>query len=168
MILKRAVAFWVAVSIPFCVLGVMALLPVLGMNLDSITLAAMLLVIGIIVDDSVIVAERIYQERENGKAPLDAAKSGVQSVIRPIIASLTTTALVFIPMFLIPGTMGKAIMVIPITVIAALLFSLIECTFTLPAHLANSLKKEEKKKQKEERFNRVFNQYHSFLIDCLN
>lgn len=66
MILKRAVAFWVAVSIPFCVLGVMALLPALGMNLDSITLAAMLLVIGIIVDDSVIVAERIYQERENG------------------------------------------------------------------------------------------------------
>ena len=51
---------------PICVFGVMALLPVLGMNLDSITLAVMLLVIGIIVDDSVIVAERIYQERENG------------------------------------------------------------------------------------------------------
>ncbi len=167
MILKRAVAFWVAVSIPFCVLGVMAVLPALGMNLDSITLAAMLLVIGIIVDDSVIVAESIYQERENGKAPLDAAKSGVQSVIRPIIASLTTTALVFIPMFFIPGTMGKAIMVIPITVIAALLFSLIECTFTLPAHLANSLKKEEKKKQKEQRFNRVINQYQSLLARCL-
>ncbi|WP_295893659.1 efflux RND transporter permease subunit [uncultured Vibrio sp.] len=167
MILKRAVAFWVAVSIPFCVLGVMAILPALGMNLDSITLAALLLVIGIIVDDSVIVAESIYQEREKGKSPLDAAKSGVQNVMRPILASLTTTALVFIPMFFIPGTMGKAIMVIPITVIAALLFSLIECTLTLPAHLAHSLKKEEKKRQKVDRFNGVSKHYQSLLHHCL-
>ncbi|WP_028025676.1 efflux RND transporter permease subunit [Enterovibrio calviensis] len=167
IILKRAVAFWVSVSIPFCVLGVMAVLPALGMNLDSITLAAMLLVIGIIVDDSVIVAESIYQEREKGKTPLEAAKSGVRNVIRPIFASLTTTALVFLPMFFIPGAMGKAIMVIPITVIAALLFSLAECTFTLPAHLVNALKKDEKKKHQEDRFNGVVKRYRSLLVRCL-
>ncbi|MEZ9233178.1 efflux RND transporter permease subunit [Vibrio amylolyticus] len=167
MILKRAVAFWVSVSIPFCVLGVMAVLPALGMNLDSITLAAMLLVIGIIVDDSVIVAESIYQEREKGKEALEAAKTGVQNVIRPIFASLTTTALVFIPMFFIPGTMGKAVIVIPITVIAALLFSLAECTFTLPAHLANSLKKENKKPKKADRFNAVIKRYQAVLERCL-
>lgn len=67
LILQRAIAFWVSVSIPFCVLGVMTVLPILGMNLDSITLAALLLVIGIIVDDSVIVAESIYQQRQQGK-----------------------------------------------------------------------------------------------------
>ncbi|MBW3695145.1 efflux RND transporter permease subunit [Vibrio sp. T187] len=167
MILKRQVAFWVSVSIPFCVLGVMAVLPALGMNLDSITLAALLLVIGIIVDDSVIVAESIYQEKEKGKTALEAATSGVQNVIRPIIASLTTTALVFIPMFFIPGTMGKAVIVIPITVIAALLFSLAECTFTLPAHLANSLAKESKKQQNDDRFAGLINQYQSLLERCL-
>ncbi|MFA0087858.1 efflux RND transporter permease subunit [Vibrio sp. 10N.261.51.F12] len=167
MILRRKVAFWVSVSIPFCVLGVMAVLPALGMNLDSITLAALLLVIGIIVDDSVIVAESIYQEKERGKSAIDAAISGVQKVIRPIIASLTTTALVFIPMFFIPGAMGKAIIVIPITVIAALLFSLAECTFTLPAHLAKSLDADANRAPKNERFNAIIQRYQRLLSDCL-
>ncbi len=67
MILQRRVAFWVSVSIPFCVFGVMMVLPIMGLNLDSITLAALLLVIGIIVDDSVIIAESIFQEKEAGK-----------------------------------------------------------------------------------------------------
>lgn len=168
LILKRQIAFWVSMSIPFCILGVMAILPMLGMNLDSITLAALLLVIGVIVDDSVIVAESIYQEKEKGLSALDAAVSGTQKVIKPIIASLTTTALVFIPMLFIPGTMGKAIFVIPVTVIAALLFSLAECTFTLPAHLANSLDKKERKEEKVDKFQIIINQYQRLLTHCLN
>ncbi|MGF1871020.1 efflux RND transporter permease subunit [Photobacterium indicum] len=167
IILKRQIAFWVSVSIPFCVLGVMAILPILGMNLDSITLAALLLVIGIIVDDSVIVAESIYQEKESGKSALEAAVIGTQKVIKPIIASLTTTALVFIPMFFIPGTMGKAIVVIPITVIVALLFSLAECTYTLPAHLANSLNKTEVKSKTSDYFQSITSAYTNLLTWCL-
>ncbi|MCW8345939.1 efflux RND transporter permease subunit [Vibrio sp. ZSDZ65] len=167
MILKRQVAFWVSVSIPFCVLGVMAVLPALGMNLDSITLAALLLVIGIIVDDSVIVAESIYQQKEQGKSGVEAATLGVQNVIRPIIASLTTTALVFIPMFFIPGTMGKAIIVIPITVITALLFSLAECTFTLPAHLATSLDSPPRNGSNNTRFTALIQRYKAILCYCL-
>ncbi len=159
MILKRQIAFWVSVSIPFCVLGVMAVLPILGMNLDSVTLAALLLVIGIIVDDSVIVAESIYQEKEAGKSAINAAIDGTKNVIKPIIASLTTTALVFIPMFFIPGTMGKAIVVIPITVLVALLFSLAECTFTLPAHLANSLIEKKKEANSTDHFQVVTRAY---------
>lgn len=168
LILKRQIAFWVSMSIPFCILGVIAILPMLGMNLDSITLAALLLVIGVIVDDSVIVAESIYQEKEKGLSALDAAVSGTQKVIKPIIASLTTTALVFIPMLFIPGTMGKAIFVIPVTVIAALLFSLAECTFTLPAHLANSLDKKERKEEKVDKFQIIINQYQRLLTHSLN
>lgn len=167
LILKRQIAFWVSMSIPFCILGVMAVLPMLGMNLDSITLAALLLVIGIIVDDSVIVAESIYQEKEKGLNSIEAAISGTQKVIKPIIASLTTTALVFIPMLFIPGTMGKAIYVVPITVIAALLFSLAECTFTLPAHLAKSLEDKKQKTPKVDRFQTIIEQYKSLLIRCL-
>ncbi len=167
MILKRQVAFWVSVSIPFCVLGVMAALPLLGMNLDSITLAALLLVIGIIVDDSVIIAESIYQEKESGKNALEAAIIGTQKVIKPIMASLTTTALVFIPMFFIPGTMGKAVAVIPITVITALLFSLAECSFTLPAHLAKSLESEKASSPTEVYFQSVARIYTYILGTCL-
>ncbi|EGU59942.1 acriflavin resistance protein [Vibrio nigripulchritudo ATCC 27043] len=168
LILKRQVAFWVSVSIPFSVLGVVILLPAYGMNLDSITLAAMLLVIGIIVDDSVIVAESVYREYQRGKSGLEAAIAGTQKVIKPIIASLTTTALVFIPMFFIPGTLGKAVVVIPITVITALLFSLAECTFTLPAHLASSLEKEGLKKSKPDKFNTLTDQYQKLLSGSLN
>ncbi|KJY69178.1 efflux RND transporter permease subunit [Vibrio nigripulchritudo] len=168
LILKRQVAFWVSVSIPFSVLGVVILLPAYGMNLDSITLAAMLLVIGIIVDDSVIVAESVYREYQRGKSGLEAAIAGTQKVIKPIIASLTTTALVFIPMFFIPGTLGKAVVVIPITVITALLFSLAECTFTLPAHLASSLEKEGLKNSKPDKFNALTEQYQKLLSGSLN
>ncbi|NOI79390.1 efflux RND transporter permease subunit [Vibrio tubiashii] len=166
MILKRQVAFWVSLSIPFCILGVLAVLPILGLNLDSITLAALLLVIGIIVDDSVIVAESIYQQKELGKNGLEAAVLGTQKVIKPIIASLSTTALVFIPMMFIPGTMGKAVLVIPITVIAALLFSLAECTFTLPAHLSHALSSKETTVQ-DDKFNIVSKTYRRLLTQAL-
>lgn len=166
MILKRQVAFWVSVSIPFCILGVLAVLPLLGLNLDSITLAALLLVIGIIVDDSVIVAESIYQEKERGKTGLDASISGTKKVIKPIIASLSTTALVFIPMLFIPGTMGKAVMVIPITVIAALLFSLAECTLTLPAHLSGALESK-KNKAEDDKFKAISQWYRKGLTAAL-
>jgi len=165
MVLKRQVAFWVSLSIPFCILGVLAVLPMLGLNLDSITLAALLLVIGIIVDDSVIVAESIYQEKEKGKSGLDAAVSGTKKVVKPIIASLSTTALVFIPMMFIPGTMGKAVLVIPITVIAALLFSLMECTITLPAHLSGAL--ESKKDNSKDKFNSISHGYRRLLTKAL-
>ncbi|MCY9802520.1 efflux RND transporter permease subunit [Vibrio scophthalmi] len=139
--LQRQVAFWVAVSIPFCIFGVIALIPGLGMTLDAITLAALLLVIGIIVDDSVIVAESIYREKELGAEALDAAVEGALKVYKPVLASLTTTVLVFIPMFFIPGEFGMQIAVIPLTVIMALTFSWIECTVTLPAHLVESFNK---------------------------
>ena len=167
MILQRRVAFWVSVSIPFCVFGVMIVLPIMGLNLDSITLAALLLVIGIIVDDSVIIAESIFQEKEAGKKGVDAAVSGTLKVIKPLMASLVTTALVFIPMMFIPGTMGKAVAVIPITVIAALVFSFIECTLTLPAHLS-SAKENTKKVEEKDRFEWISNQYSSLLNVALN
>jgi len=184
LVLKRQIAFWVSVSIPFCVLGVMAILPALGMNLDSITLAALLLVIGIIVDDSVIIAESIYQEKEQGDDAITAAVNGTVKVIKPILASLTTTALVFIPMFFIPGVLGLAVAVIPLTVIAALLFSLAECTLTLPAHLADSLatldnKAKEKlkitgkstsakAKPTEDKFHVIIDAYRKLLTRCIN
>ncbi|WP_135381804.1 efflux RND transporter permease subunit [Vibrio tasmaniensis] len=163
LILKRQIAFWVSVSIPFCVLGVMIVLPAAGLNLDSITLAALLLVMGIIVDDSVIVAESIYQEKEKGKPALQAAVDGTRQVIKPILASLITTALVFIPMFFISGSMGKVVAVIPITVISALLFSLAECSFTLPAHLAHTINTGQKRDEEKDRFEGIRQRYRCLL-----
>ncbi|NOH98964.1 efflux RND transporter permease subunit [Vibrio sp. 99-70-13A1] len=166
--LMRQVAFWVAVSIPFCIFGVLALIPGMGMTLDAITLSALLLVIGIIVDDSVIVAESIYSEREKGASPLEAAIEGTLKVYKPVLASLTTTVLVFIPIFFIPGELGMEIAVIPLTVIMALTFSWFECTVTLPAHLADAMKKPTPKTKSTEVINKLSARYELILASALN
>lgn len=161
--LQRQVAFWVAISIPFCIFGVIASIPGLGMTLDAITLTALLLVIGIIVDDSVIVAESIYREKERGAAPLEAAVEGTVKVYKPVLASLTTTVLVFIPMFFIPGEFGMQIAVIPLTVIMALTFSWLECTVTLPAHLAESFNKPNYNTRTIISFDKLIDHYRKWL-----
>lgn len=142
--LRKEISFWVSVSIPFCVLGVIAFLPFFGISLDTITLAALLLVIGIIVDDSVVVAESISQQRLKGLEPLEASVQGVKEVFKPLIASLSTTCLVFIPMLFLTGGLGMFVYVVPIVVILSLLLSLIDCFILLPAHIKKIKAKEEK------------------------
>lgn len=142
--LRKQISFWVSISVPFCILGVVSLLPFFGISLDSITLAALLLVIGIIVDDSVVVAESISQFRQKGYSPKEASVLGVKSVFKPLIASLTTTCLVFIPMLTLSGSLGRMVYVIPVVVILSLLISLFDCIILLPAHINNIKEKNEK------------------------
>ena len=104
-------AFWVALGIPVSVLGTIALLPLFDVSLDVITLSAMILVLGIIVDDAIIVAENINRHRELGASPLDAAVKGLQEVFTPVLTTILTTLLAFAPMFFIPGEEGKFIFV---------------------------------------------------------
>jgi multidrug efflux pump subunit AcrB len=106
-----------------------------GAYLDSIALGAMILVIGIIVDDGIVVAENIWRFREMGKAPLDAAVEGASAVFKPVVTTLLTTALAFAPMFFMTGTLGDFIYVIPLVVLLALLVSFTELSVALPAHL---------------------------------
>ncbi len=142
--LRKEVSFWVSVSIPFCVLGVIAFLPFFGISLDTITLAALLLVIGIIVDDSVVVAESISQYRQKGLSPVEASVEGVKDVFKPLVASLTTTCLVFVPMLFLTGGLGMFVFVVPVVVILSLLLSMIDCFILLPAHIKNIKAKTEK------------------------
>ncbi len=128
-------AFWVAMGIPVALLGTIFLLPVFGAYLDSIALGAMILVIGIIVDDGIVVAENIWRYREQGMAALDAAVEGAAAVFKPVMTTLATTGLAFAPMFFMTGTLGDFIYVIPLVVILALLVSFFELTIALPAHL---------------------------------
>jgi len=128
-------AFWVAMGIPVALLGTIFLLPVFGAYLDSIALGAMILVIGIIVDDGIVVAENIWRYREQGLAPLDAAVEGASAVFKPVVTTLATTGLAFAPMFFMTGTLGDFIYVIPLVVVLALIVSFAELTVALPAHL---------------------------------
>ncbi len=128
-------ALWVSMGIPVALLGTIFMLPMFGAYLDSIALGAMILVIGIIVDDGIVVAENIWRYREQGRPPLEAAVEGAVTVFKPVITTLLTTGLAFAPMFFMTGTLGDFIYVIPLVVILALVVSLGELTIALPAHL---------------------------------
>ena len=141
LFLNYRIAFWVAFSIPVVMFGVIFLLPLFGTYLDGITLSAMILVLGIIVDDGIIISENIYDRWQRGESPQDAAVNGVKEVFYPVLTTALTTLLAFIPMFFMPGLMGKFIYVIPLTVCLALFVSQIEVVVALPAHLLAGMKK---------------------------
>jgi multidrug efflux pump subunit AcrB len=139
--LNLRIAFWVALGIPVAILGVIFLLPVFDSFLDTVTMTAMVLVIGIIVDDAIIVAENIYSFHEQGLAPVDAAVKGVTTVFKPVLTTICTTIVVFSPLFVFPGMLGDFVRFIPLVVTLALLISLVECTLALPAHLVPGLRR---------------------------
>jgi len=139
--LSLRTAFWVSLSIPVILLGVIFLLPITGAYLDIIALTAMLLVIGIIIDDGIIVSENIVRRRELGDPPLEAAARGISEVARPVITTLITTFLAFAPMYFMTGVFGEFVYSIPLVISLAVLISVAEVTIALPSHLMPGLKK---------------------------
>lgn len=136
--LNLKTAFWVSLSLPVSLLGTVILLGIFGENINLISLAGMILVLGIVVDDSIVVAESIHYYKQKGLRGIEAATTGLKRVIMPIITTITTTILVFSSMFLMSGTLGKFTYVIPLVVIFALLLSLSEVWIALPAHLVSA------------------------------
>ena len=137
LFLELRVAIWVSVGIPVAFLGAVALMPVLGVSINMISLFAFLLVLGIVVDDAIVVSENIVLERKAGTAPLLAALRGARTVRAPVFASVLTTVAAFLPMvFAVPGADAQIWKVIPLIVIPVLLISLLESQVCLPAHLA--------------------------------
>lgn len=139
LFLDKRIAFWVAVSIPVCLLGTLALLPALGQILDAYTLSALILIIGIIVDDAVVVSDKIIAYIEEGQSTEQAIKNGVKAVFPAITASVLSTMIAFIPLLFLPGNSGQMMYVIPLTVIVALCFSFIDALFFIPSHLKGLL-----------------------------
>ncbi|MDX1386590.1 MAG: efflux RND transporter permease subunit, partial [bacterium] len=133
-------SFWIAMSIPTSIAVALIVIPWFGVDLNAITLAAMVLVLGMLVDDSVVVAENIFSHRHT-KPPFEAARDGTLEVYKPVLATVLTTFGAFAPMLAMSGIMGRFIYVIPVTIIAALAGSLIDCYFILPNHLQHSTAK---------------------------
>ncbi|CAC9558751.1 Acriflavin resistance protein [uncultured Gammaproteobacteria bacterium] len=161
--LSLKTAFWVAVSLPVSLLGSVALLGMAGETINLISLAAMILVLGIVVDDSIIVAESIHHYKQIGTDKYRSAVKGFKRVIMPVITTILTTVLAFSSMFLMEGTMGKFIYVIPLVVIFALTLSFLEVTIALPAHLAGL----NEKSQKKNWFNAIENWFERVLKQVL-
>jgi multidrug efflux pump subunit AcrB len=136
LFLAPSAAAWVCIGVPLVILGVIALMPVVGITINYISTIAFVIVLGMLVDDAVVVAEKILLRRQEGLSPADAAVSGTAMVARPVIASAATTLLAFAPMLAIGGMASKIIWQIPAVVCLALGISLIESFLILPPHMS--------------------------------
>ncbi|MFT6433704.1 MAG: multidrug efflux pump subunit AcrB [Candidatus Azotimanducaceae bacterium] len=137
LFLRPRLAFWVSVGVPVAFLGALFLISVLGLSIDGISLFGFILVLGILVDDAIVVGENVYSEQKKGTSLLQGAITGTQQVSIPVIFGVLTTMTAFMPLLLGPGTMGQIFGVIATVVMACLTFSLIESQLVLPAHLGH-------------------------------
>ena len=137
LFLELRLAFWVSLGIPISFLGAIALMPGLDVSVNVISLFAFILVLGIVVDDAIIVGENIYRHQEDhGDGPRGAIE-GAREIAKPVTFAVLTTVAAFMPLMFVPGMMGKIFRVIPLVVIPCLLFSLVESLGILPAHLSH-------------------------------
>ena len=136
--LRPSVAFWVAFGLPISFFGMFILLPGYNVTLNMLSLFGMILVIGILVDDGIVIAENIYSRHERGESPIKAAVNGTMEVLKPILSAIATTILAFSIFFFLDGAIGEFFGDIALVVTITLLVSLIEALLILPAHLAHS------------------------------
>jgi multidrug efflux pump subunit AcrB len=135
--LELRLAFWVMMGIPISFLGSLLLFPALGLSINMITLFAFIMAVGIVVDDAVIVGENIYYFYQEGNNLLDSAVLGARQIAVPVTFSILTNIAAFMPLYFIPGFMGKVFKMIPLVVCLAFVISLFESLFILPAHLGH-------------------------------
>jgi len=133
--LGSRIALLVAIGIPFSLAGTFAVLYGIGDTLNISVLLGIVIVLGMLVDDAVVVVEAIYYRMQRGQAALEATLDSMREVAAPVIASVTTTMAAFLPLMLLPGIVGKFMFVIPFIVTLALAISLLEAFWILPTHI---------------------------------
>lgn len=136
LFLRPSLALLVALGIPVSFAGAIWMMPFLGISINMISLFAFILVLGIVVDDAIVVGENVYSRIRNGEHPRDAAPLGTQEVSVVVTFGIMTTVMAFTPMLGLSGVSGKIWPNIPLVVIPTLLFSLIQSKLILPSHLA--------------------------------
>lgn len=136
--LNVRLAFWVAVGIPVSFFGMFIFAAQLGVTINVLSIFGMIIVIGILVDDGIVIGENIYQHYEKGKSPIRAAIDGTLEVLPPVVSALLTTMVAFSTFFFLDGRMGDFFSEVSTVVILTLSVSMIEALIILPAHIAHS------------------------------
>ena len=137
--LNSRIALWVAAGIPVALLATIGIMYVLGQSINMISLFGLIMMLGIIVDDAIVVGEHTDTMRGLGDDPVTAAENGVGQMLSPVTAAIITTIAAFAPILLVTGNIGQIMGVLPIVVIAVALASMIECFLILPGHLSHAL-----------------------------
>ncbi|MDO5972180.1 efflux RND transporter permease subunit [Flavivirga aquimarina] len=154
--LNTRLAFWVAFGLPISFLGMFIFASQFDVTINVLSLFGMIIVIGILVDDGIVIAENIFQHYEDGKDPVEAAIDGVMEVIPPVVSAIVTTLLAFSTFLFLESRIGEFFSEVSVIVMLTLAISLIEALIILPAHLAHSKAllrdKEARPKSKIKRF----------------
>ncbi|MEM1326757.1 MAG: efflux RND transporter permease subunit [Bacteroidota bacterium] len=164
LFLDRYLAFWVALKIPVAIVGMFLFAGLYGMTINIVSLFGFIVVLGILVDDGVVIGENIYQHaKEMGKPPLQAALDGTMEMLAPVLLSLSTTVVAFSLFFFLPTVPGDFFGEMAFVVVVVLLLAMVESFFVLPAHLAHS--KGLSKSFKPTKFEQLFNNAITALRD---
>jgi multidrug efflux pump subunit AcrB len=163
--LKPRIAMWVAFGLPISFLGMFAIAGQFDVTINVLSLFAMIVVIGILVDDGIVIAENIFSHHERGKSPIRAAIDGTLEVIPPIISAILTTMLAFSTFLFLDGRIGEFFGEVSVIVLITLSVSLIEALIILPSHIAHS--KTIQKGTKPYKFNLKAEQFMNYLRDNL-
>ncbi len=167
--LPGRIGIMASLSLPIAVFATMGIMPAWGMNLDTITILALVIALGMLVDNSVVISENYNRLRNNGLGPIAAAKQSIDELWLPITATACTTIAAFLPMLVTKGVMGEFIKWIPIIVTIALVFSLVESFFLLPMRLtlidSNSPKK---KKKSVDWFKKFEDKFEALMTKLIN
>ena len=172
LFLNKRAGVWVAMGIPFTVCLTLIITAMMDYTINNVTLAAVIIVMGIVVDDAIVVAENVARFRARGFSSQDAAVQGTAQVFMPVVASIATTCVAFVPLFYFSGRFGSFVSFIPPIVFLMLLASLIESLVVLPGHLHIHVPKLLKRTEKEDHvkphwFDNVEERYGNLLIRLL-
>ena len=143
LFLNARVAFWVAVGIPVSFMAALGVLWGLGGSINMVSLFALIMAFGIIVDDAIVVGEDALSKRQAGGEPLASARDGARRMLAPVLASSLTTVAAFMPLMLVGGIIGKILFDIPLVVICVIIASVIESFLILPGHLHHTFRRSE-------------------------
>lgn len=166
--LNFRLSFWVAIGIPISFLGMLAMGNALEITINQMSLFGMILVIGILVDDGIVISENIFDHMQRGKSTFRATVDGTMEVFPAVFTSVMTTIVVFCTFFFLEGMLGEFVIEMGIVVIACLGFSLVEAAFVLPSHLNNpKINSEPNKLRKkfEQGLDKVRYHYYGKYID---
>nr|WP_255785397.1 efflux RND transporter permease subunit [Membranihabitans maritimus] len=177
LFLEYRLAFWVMMGMVISFIGGMILLPIIGVSVNMISMFGFLVVLGIVVDDAIVVGENVYEYRQRGYGIMEAAIMGTKDVSKPVFFSILTTIIAFFPLLFLPGETGQFWWPLPAVVIVILAVSLLEALFILPAHLGHIKKKSKKglvlrlenaQSKFADGFNKIVDRYfRPFLDKCL-
>jgi HAE1 family hydrophobic/amphiphilic exporter-1 len=162
-------AFWVAMGLPVAFLGALFCMNLIGLTINMITMVALLIAIGLLMDDAIVISENIATHLRRGKGALAAAIDGTRQVAPGVIASFLTSVSVFLPLAFLSGHLGKVLQFIPMVLILVLAVSLIEAFLILPHHLEHSLRHHlhDDQARFRQRFDRVLERFRDYTLGRL-